>query len=350
MFARYRRSSIVASLNKTAARLQAFTKRFSSNQPAFDGSVSARWQRFKVEVPKAYEGMKRELRDPTFIIFNLSLLIGFIGSCIPNELYLRYCAVLSSTGAIFFNTFIFHGTKFSPNITMIAWDAFRAAAHSSNIVRIWHEQSEVSITEKQEEIYARHFMDFGMRPRQFMKLLNSSLGEAIFLPGEHLVKQGEVLDTKSKLFLLLDGTINAEMNGRVIAHITSESPLCFFGELQLLDVAEDGLVHRKLTQALHAHRLIHQKRHAMLHSPAGLLGFTPEEMEAEEAILFEEEMEESDSDEGEQTMDAVVQSEQLNTTVSDQEKEEFKTTALVSYVVPEGSSARVLVWDGVSHW
>jgi hypothetical protein len=134
----------------------AFSKRFSSNHPpqSFDGSIKARWQRFKVEVPKAYEGIKKDLSDPSYVLFNVSLLIGFIGSCLPDELYLRYCAVLSASGAIFYNTFMFHGSKFIPNLTMVAWDAFRAAAHSSNIVRIWHEKSDVGMTEKQEKIYA----------------------------------------------------------------------------------------------------------------------------------------------------------------------------------------------------
>ena len=332
-----------------------------------------------MEVPKAYEGIKKDLSDPSYVLFNVSLLIGFIGSCLPDELYLRYCAVLSASGAIFYNTFMFHGSKFIPNLTMVAWDAFRAAAHSSNIIRIWHEKSDIEMLEEQEKIYALHFMDFGMRPRQYMKLLHSSKGEAVFGSRECLVQQGEVRDSKSrKLYLLLEGTINAEVNGQVIATITADTPLCFFGEMQLLDLAENGVLHRKLMKSpfvdMYDRTRIMAHRHDQKHGgkdgfdPSDILGFTPEEMEMTEAGLFEDEMEQKGdvvatgtSTEGDVALSVTAteaateatkpEEVQVSEAVSSSPvvaNKQAKASSMMSFVVPEGSTARVLIWDGVS--
>ena len=379
-------------------KASSFSKRFSSNHsPGVDGSIKTRWQRFKEEVPKAYEGIKKDLSDPSYVLFNVSLLIGFIGSCLPEELYLRYCAVLSASGAIVYNTFMFHGTKFVPNLTMVAWDVFRAAAHSSNIVRIWHEKSDIGMSEKQEKIYALHFMDFGMRPRQFMKLLHSSKGEAVFGSRECLVQQGEASDSKSrKLYLLLKGTVNAEVNGQVITTFTADSPLCFFGETQLLDLAEHGVLHRKLMKSpfvdmydrtrIIAHRHDRKRGGGDAFDPSDILGFTPEEMDMEEAGLFRDDMEQEDTaatvngdDDGSgqggdgqsttasttevglsvvtlaatdtataettQAAEAQVSMETVSSSQVVAPKPDAHTSSLMSYVVPEGTTARVLIWD-----
>lgn len=222
-------------------------------------------------------------------------------------------------------------------------------------------------------------MDFGMRPRQFMKLLNSSKGEAVFGSRECLVQQGEVADPKTKkLYLLLKGTVNAEVNGRVIATLSEDTPLCFFGEMQLLDLAENGILHRKLMKSsfvdlyectrIIAHRHDHKHRdgRGSDFDPSDILGYTAEEMEMQEAELFEGEMKDSNVSEGvdaKAQTDEVVSATSETTTATQVETDaaaattsnqvvisdhNASTSSVMSFVVPEGSTARVLVWDGVS--
>jgi endo-1,4-beta-D-glucanase Y len=102
--------------------------------------------------------------------------------------------------------------------------------------------------------------------------------------------------------------------------------------------------------------------------PSDILGFTPEEMEMTEAGLFEDEMEQKGdvvatgtSTEGDVALSVTAteaateatkpEEVQVSEAVSSSPvvaNKQAKASSMMSFVVPEGSTARVLIWDGVS--
>ena len=145
--------------------------------------IQNRFTNRRNEWKKGFQNVFKGAKDPTYFILNFSLLIGFIGSCIPDELYLRYFAVFGSSGAIIFNTHAFHRINPTPNVTLVLWDVIRIIAHSFNITRIWHERAGVVFSDEDAKIYAEHFIDYGFLPRQFCNIIQNSTRK-VYQPGK----------------------------------------------------------------------------------------------------------------------------------------------------------------------
>ena len=257
MYSRFRRSFIFTDISLIKHNLAKYYSKLEGS--TINSSWKARFQnfvRFRVEEWK--KGIKNifiEAKDPTYIVLNLSLLIGFAGAAMPNELYLRYCAVLGSTGAIFFNSFAFHGTRFTPNVTIMFWDFVRILAHSTNISRIWHEQKEITFHEDDAKIYTEYFMEYGFRPRHFLELLQHGKRKSYIHNKDDNHQNSKILDTKlhntdktAKLVLLLDGNVDVYVDKHFFDKAYSHDPLMFFGSSVILDILDKGKLEDKHTK------------------------------------------------------------------------------------------------------
>lgn len=258
MYRRFHRSFKFTNIPFIKQNLNKYYSKFEAS------TISLTWKtrvqnfvRFRIEEwKKGIKNIFTEAKDPTYIVLNLSLLIGFAGAAMPNELYLRYCAVLGSTGAIFFNSFAFHSTRFTPNLTIMFWDFVRILAHSSNISRIWHEQKDITFHENDAKIYTDNFMEYGFRPRHFLELLQHGKRKTyVYNKNKDDHHNNKIFDTKihntentAKFILLLDGNADVFVDKSFFAKAYSQDPLCFLGSGVVLDLLDKGKLEDKHTK------------------------------------------------------------------------------------------------------
>ena len=214
-----------------------------------NSSSSSKQSVWRERYVKSLEFLKAESKDPTFYVLQAFLFIGVVGSMMPNELYLRYCASISSLGCILMQSSLFHKVKLAANAPIMFWDGFRFIFHSQNIARIWHENAELRLDAHHEKVYNEHFCELGLKPRQFLTLLQNAKIKTY--------DEGTVLfneDTKynennAKLYLLLDGEIKIIRGTQFVATMTSFDPLCFLGENVCIDLYEKCALTKKMMQA-----------------------------------------------------------------------------------------------------
>ena len=205
-------------------------------------SYTSRWK-------ESIQLVKNQMKDPTFYISNLFLAIGVIGSMMPDELYLRYCASLSSFGCIIASSNIFHLAKLPANLPAMFWDTFRFIFHSKNILRIWHENAELRLDSHHEHLYNNHFCEMGLKPRQFLNILQNAKIKT-YRDGDMLMHEDTLYDeNNTKLYLLIDGDIDIIRGGQYFTSIKSTEPLCFIGDGICLDLQEKDLFLRKISNS-----------------------------------------------------------------------------------------------------
>ncbi|CAE7315752.1 unnamed protein product, partial [Symbiodinium microadriaticum] len=87
----------------------------------------------------------------------------------------------------------------------------------------------------EEDIYARHFLRSGMRPRQFKRLADNAR-TVEFQDGEILHREGEPFP--STVRLLYKGSVRIMTNNEEIFIVDSAKPICFLGDTHLLEMAD----------------------------------------------------------------------------------------------------------------
>lgn len=218
----------------------------TTNSRIHFSTSSSKWdQRWKDSV----QLVKNQMKDPTFYVTNLFLAIGVIGSMMPDELYLRYCYSLSCFGCIITSSNIFHLAKLPANLPSMFWDTFRFIFHTKNILRIWHENAELRLDSHHEQLYNNHFCDMGLKPRQFLTILQNAKVKT-YRDGDMLMHENTLYDeSNAKLYLLIDGDIDIIRGGQYFTSIKSTEPLCFIGDGICLDLQEKDLFLRKISNS-----------------------------------------------------------------------------------------------------
>jgi hypothetical protein len=96
----------------------------------------------------------------------------------------------------------------------VVWSSLFAAVNAVKIFGIYQERnSNVHMTERQEEIYVEYFLPHGITPKQFERVEHKA--ERFKLKtGEFLTRRFEKL---SDVFLVIEGTTKAHILGRYVS-------------------------------------------------------------------------------------------------------------------------------------
>jgi hypothetical protein len=112
------------------------------------------------------------------------------------------------------------------------WACAFFTANIYNIFWLLQERQMVELDEWEEDVYVHHFLPSGMRPKQFIRLMDASK-KRVIQPGVSLMKQGQRDSTN--VYLLLKGKCHVIIDGTNIADVSGKEPMCFLGEISLLE-------------------------------------------------------------------------------------------------------------------
>ena len=80
-------------------------------------------------------------------------------------------------------------------LPQISWGCFFIAGHSIQIARILADQSDVTMSEREHDLYEQSFLPHGFSPRQFLEVIREADASWIDVaPGETLAEQGAPIE------------------------------------------------------------------------------------------------------------------------------------------------------------
>lgn len=165
-------------------------------------------------------------KDPAVVILNVGTCIGLYGFSTSDPMTLRSCSMTAGVSSIIFNL----TRQPHPLYIPCYWSSAFFLANAYNINKLLQERSTVEMTEDEENIYAKHFLPSGLRPRQFIRLLDASK-LLVFSEGQVLTTQGK---PDERIFLLLKGKLDVIIDKQCVSSLSSEDSMCFIGEVSLL--------------------------------------------------------------------------------------------------------------------
>lgn len=125
--------------------------------------------------------------------------LAVVASLSDDMVQLRSFMIGATTCGMFYNLL-----QPTPLWTPCYWGAFFITAHTVQIGRILRERSDVTMSEREHELYERCFMAHGFTPRMFLALMKDAGASWVsFAPGEKLCTQG---DEAAALHLVSGGT------------------------------------------------------------------------------------------------------------------------------------------------
>jgi len=164
--------------------------------------------------------------------------LAVVASCSDDMVQLRSFMIGATSCNICFNLL-----QPTPLRTPAYWGCFFITAHGIQIARILREKSDVSMSEREHELYERCFLPHGFTPRQYLALLRESNAAWVtFAPGDTIARQGEEVRA---LHLVTGGT------GSAVVHEEAQSagsggaggsPLAHDGSLVRHRSATDGVI------------------------------------------------------------------------------------------------------------
>ena len=173
--------------------------------------------RSKATASDYFSTMKAWLKqNGPVLILNCGSVCTLIGFTRQDVLELR---ALSMTGSLSFVTYqLFQRPiRWVP----IMWSALFSTVNAFKITSILFERTAtVSFNDEEEDIFVEHFMQHGVTPKQFEKLIKKSK-RMKFKAGEVIVQQGEPLEM---VYLVVNGATRAHRGGRHLS-IVSSSPV-----------------------------------------------------------------------------------------------------------------------------
>lgn len=171
--------------------------------------------------------------DPGLVAFNIGTSIGLAGFCMTDPVNLRSCCIVSGLTSIFYNL----TRKPMPLYAPTYWSLAFLTANGINIYRLLLSNSSVELSEEQDKIYTKHFIDYGLRPREFLQLVQSgtivTYKKGTYIRSSKRPEKG-VNFKKDKVYLLLKGNVEVSKYGELVGTMTSDTSLCFLGEMSLL--------------------------------------------------------------------------------------------------------------------
>jgi hypothetical protein len=176
-------------------------------------------------------------KDPAYVLLHLGTATGLAGFTLSDPLPLRACSITSSLASI-----VFIATRVPvASMVPVYWSSCFIAVNSFKIYQLLMERRAVELEKFDEDIYARHFMRSGMRPRQF-KVLRENAVLREFEDGDILHSEGSEAPTTVKL--LINGRVQIKANEEEIFTVDAKKPICFLGDTHVLEMA-DRLAEKK---------------------------------------------------------------------------------------------------------
>lgn len=178
-------------------------------------------------------GLETAKKDPAFVLLHLGTATGLFGFCLTDPLPLRCCSITSSVASI---TFMMTRT---PAVSMVPvyWSSCFIAVNSYKIYQLLMERRAVDLATEDEEIYVRHFMRSGMRPRQFKKLMEHASLKS-FENGTVMHAEGST--APSTVRLLINGKVQIRSHDEVVFTVDAKKPICFLGDTHVLEMADNA--------------------------------------------------------------------------------------------------------------
>ena len=166
--------------------------------------------------------------NPELMLLNVGMISSLTGFMMSNVLHLRVLSVFGSICGMIYNS----KNKVWPSV---AWGGIFVVVNCTMITMLLLEQRPVAFDEDDYAIYAAHFADHGVRPKQFQRLLNAAT-RASFPQGAILKKQGESSD--QRVMLLVDGAAEVHvgvMDAPPVAVLRAGERSAVIGEIMLLE-------------------------------------------------------------------------------------------------------------------
>ena len=177
------------------------------------------------------QGVIKARQDPAFVLLNLGTATGLAGFCMSDPLPLRACSITSSVASIVFTVTRNPVASYVP----VYWSACFIAVNAYKIVELLNERRQINLSDLEEELYARHFMKSGMRPRQFKRLIDKAR-IVNFNDGTVLHSEGDPIPQTVRL--LYRGTVKILTNSEELFVVDSLKPICFLGDTHLLELLD----------------------------------------------------------------------------------------------------------------
>lgn len=183
--------------------------------------MAAVFARAKAAGHQAVIAMKN---DKGLLFLNLGTATGLLGFCMTDPVPLRTCSIISSGASIFFALTRNPILSYVP----VVWSSLFIAVNSVKISNILLSRLDTTLTEVEEEVYTKHFMSFGMRPRQFKRLLQGS--RMHYYAANSVIEKEAMYPNSSSVKLLICGEATAFKNKSPLFAIHADNPICFIGE------------------------------------------------------------------------------------------------------------------------
>ena len=146
------------------------------------------------------------------LILNFGSVCTLVGFSRQDVLELRGMSMAGSICSVIYFSLT------SPSFVPMAWSTVFAATNAFKIARIIDgRKGSVVLTEREEEIYEEHFLDHGVTPKLYSKVLKKATSVQM-RKGEKIVRSGEQLD---RVYLVVSGRTRASFLGRKLTAASS---------------------------------------------------------------------------------------------------------------------------------
>jgi hypothetical protein len=171
--------------------------------------------------------------DKGLLFLNIGTATGLLGFCMTDPIPLRSCSIISSGASIFFALTRTPILSYVP----VVWSSLFIAVNSFKISVILFSRLDTTLTEIEEEVYSKHFLPFGMRPRQFKSLLNGATVREY--DANSLIESETMFPSTTSVKLLTKGEATVYKNDSHLFTIDANNPICFIGNVILFVTITD---------------------------------------------------------------------------------------------------------------
>ena len=162
--------------------------------------------------------------DRGLLFLHLGTATGLMGFCMTDPIPLRSCSIVSSSASIYFALTRNPILSYAP----IVWSSLFISVNTFKIGSILLSRMDTTLTELEEEVYTKHFLPFGMRPRQFKKLLNAATAKS-YSP-KSVIEPETMFPSNESVKLLTKGEATVFKNKKHLFTINADHPTCFIGK------------------------------------------------------------------------------------------------------------------------
>jgi hypothetical protein len=170
--------------------------------------------------------------DKPFLLLHIGTATGLAGFTMTDPLPLRCCSIAASVSSI---TYVMTRVPVH-SMAPVYWSSCFIAVNSFKIMELLMERKDLTLSPMEEDVYVKHFLKSGMRPRQFKRLMDhASVRE--FSPGEVIEEEGS-LAGHTTVKLLTQGSVTVLKSNEELFVVDAKKAICFLGDLSLLELAD----------------------------------------------------------------------------------------------------------------